>query len=375
MVGRWCWGPLHIGVRADDPLVAARLGRLLAGLESAPDAPPPAEGCRLVEVVVRSDPWPHMPEAPNTRHRLFIDDVIHVQSEWLWQVEDALLGQLNAAALDADAARLHLHAALVSRDGCGVMLLGASGSGKSTLATHLGRSGWTLHGDEMVAVLRDGRVQAFPRPPTLKRGAWPLFADLPSVPDADGEDPARDRAHVPFDELALGGQDHRATVSVVALVFVRFGPGESRLAPLDPAGALARLVADTLDLERAGTAGFGAAVGLADGLAAHELVGGPLQRSASMLDELVSGSRSASTSARRAPVASALGGGGLWWLGDEAVAYDQRSGALALVDRRSAERLAAELDGEAPFSDDATDVEAVHAALARVGVRLEARSR
>lgn len=63
-------------------------------------------------------------------------------------------------ALARDGA-LVLHAGLISRDGDGVVLVGASGAGKSTVTAFAGQKGWTVGGD-------DGAVLFATTPPTVE---------------------------------------------------------------------------------------------------------------------------------------------------------------------------------------------------------------
>jgi hypothetical protein len=69
-----------------------------------------------------------------------------------------------------------LHAALVSRDGRGVLIVGAPESGKSTLATALWRRGYTFFGDDTV-VIDAARVRAssVPRRVALRRSSRSLL--------------------------------------------------------------------------------------------------------------------------------------------------------------------------------------------------------
>jgi len=64
---------------------------------------------------------------------------------------------------------LIIHAAVVERNGCGLLLPGSPGSGKSTLCAALVGRGWRLLSDEMALVsLADGLVYPVPRPISLK---------------------------------------------------------------------------------------------------------------------------------------------------------------------------------------------------------------
>jgi hypothetical protein len=58
---------------------------------------------------------------------------------------------------------LSVHAAVLSKDGKGVVIIGPSFAGKSTLATGLWRNGWSLLSDDLVFLDADQRM-AFPAP-------------------------------------------------------------------------------------------------------------------------------------------------------------------------------------------------------------------
>ncbi|WP_353473911.1 hypothetical protein PVT71_18455 [Salipiger sp. H15] len=68
-----------------------------------------------------------------------------------------------------------LHAALLERNGRGLLLLGDAGAGKSTLATALEEAGFALLSDDIVLLARTGEVAALPFPVTLKEGSWALL--------------------------------------------------------------------------------------------------------------------------------------------------------------------------------------------------------
>lgn len=75
-------------------------------------------------------------------------------------------------ALARDGA-LVLHAGLISRDGDGVVLVGASGAGKSTVTAFAGQKGWTVGGD-------DGAVLFATTPPTVE----PTYSSVRLTPQS-----------------------------------------------------------------------------------------------------------------------------------------------------------------------------------------------
>jgi hypothetical protein len=73
-----------------------------------------------------------------------------------------------ACLLEPDSGVVALHAALLSRNGRGVLLAGPKEAGKSTLACALWRAGWSLHSDDN-ALIEEGTVaRGMPRRVSLR---------------------------------------------------------------------------------------------------------------------------------------------------------------------------------------------------------------
>lgn len=74
---------------------------------------------------------------------------------------------------------LILHAAVVEKNGKGLILPAAPGSGKSTLCAILVANGWRLLSDEMAIIdLQSGDLKALPRPISLKNQSIDLLKHL-----------------------------------------------------------------------------------------------------------------------------------------------------------------------------------------------------
>ncbi len=270
-----------MAISASDVEIQRRFDALLAAMPGAPDA---GDTSRVVDVWIRLL-QPRGPRSPGAVCDLWLDGRQVLSVAWIWACEDRVLGWLNEWALASEPERLHLHAGLVSKGAEGVMLVGPKGSGKSTLVSHLVRSGWTYHSDEMVSFdpLRPLVAYSFPRPPALKPGAWPLFADLPSVSDQECWRFA-ERLNVPPGELGPVPAIDRAVVR--AVVFV--SQGETvELSPIGPSRAAELCVADALDLGRVGAPGMRGLVELVTGAHVFELRVRGLDGTADLLSRLL----------------------------------------------------------------------------------------
>jgi hypothetical protein len=79
---------------------------------------------------------------------------------------------------------LMLHAALMSRQGRGLMIGGLSGAGKSSLAAWFTRQGWAYHGDElMYADAIDRHWEGFVRPLCFKDDWALMFPAIATPPE------------------------------------------------------------------------------------------------------------------------------------------------------------------------------------------------
>ena len=156
----------YLVLTVDDPILADHLGVLLEHLawpvEGAPDA-------RL-----------HLGGSPSGWYLTRDGDVIAAG-----QGLDAVLVQTRAELIEVGCSvtsrLLVLHAAGVSREGRGILLIGKGGAGKTTLATALNARGWALLSDDTIPVTLDGRLLGLGLGPCLKAGSWPVLASY--LPD------------------------------------------------------------------------------------------------------------------------------------------------------------------------------------------------
>ncbi len=95
-----------------------------------------------------------------------------------WSLANELRNALFSTVLGATAGNVvALHAAVVERDGAGLLLAGSSGSGKTTLTLELVGRGWTYHSDDLAPIHIDsGMVASFPKPLHVKDlSRWELY--------------------------------------------------------------------------------------------------------------------------------------------------------------------------------------------------------
>ena len=76
---------------------------------------------------------------------------------------------------DPDSPVVSLHAALLSRAGHGLLLVGRKEAGKSTLAAALMGAGWRLHSDDMALIEKGTRARGIPRRVSLRNPSRQLL--------------------------------------------------------------------------------------------------------------------------------------------------------------------------------------------------------
>ena len=163
-------------------------------------------------------------------------------------------------------ARRHLllHASVVERNGCAIVMAGQSGAGKSTLATLLAAKGWRFMGDEFALLdPLTGSLHALPRLISLKndgvaaaRAAWPTARMGPLLSGT----PKGDIRHLVPDAGAIAAMDIPARPAL--LVFPRFGSAAASR-PVSPSEVFVRLTHASTNYVLLGEAGFRSLTGLA----------------------------------------------------------------------------------------------------------------
>jgi hypothetical protein len=137
-----------------------------------------------------------------------------------------------------------LHAALLSKGGRGILLLGSPGSGKSTLALALMHHGYAYGSDDVTLVNADGSVTGVALAPGVKEGSWKIaealecrLTPLPAHVRPDGQ---RTR----FVEL---GKDRLVPTSRVETIMTlrRNSDAASRMQPMRSEETLAELLRES----------------------------------------------------------------------------------------------------------------------------------
>lgn len=170
-----------------------------------------------------------------------------------------LVSIINQTHVDLDPCAVHLHAGGVIDSNRAVLAVGPSGSGKSTLMLEFVRSGSAYLSDEALGVEIDGRVRGYPKPLTVKAGAWSLWPDLVEgdLPlDADIEE--GHRWEVPPDAVGAVADPHRSFAPRV-IVLPTWAPDLSTpliAERLAPTRALLAMAECSFDLGRSPAAGL-----------------------------------------------------------------------------------------------------------------------
>jgi hypothetical protein len=156
---------------------------------------------------------------------------------------------------------LIIHAAVVEKNGCAVVLPAPPGSGKSTLCAALAHRGWRLLSDELALVrLADGAIAPLPRPISLKNQSIDVmraYLDAPVFSTPVGSTHKGTVAHLkaPADSVARAHEIARPAW----VIFPKYAPGEAAvLTPMPRARAFMELADNAFNFSLLGAAGFNA---------------------------------------------------------------------------------------------------------------------
>lgn len=166
---RWGFAPVGFELVAHDEELLDQAARIFRPWQECPFTEP---SCRwLVEALTPVDGLPEYRlqfESATIHEVLRCDDRDYVLLIMEAQAVQAVLAE-RARLLD-------LHGALVSKDGQGVLIIGASFSGKSTLACALWQAGWSLLGDDTTLLdAETSMARSVPRRVNLRAESHAFF--------------------------------------------------------------------------------------------------------------------------------------------------------------------------------------------------------
>jgi hypothetical protein len=181
-------------------------------------------------------------------------------------IVDALVDRLDRDVLDATPARLHVHAAAVSRQGRAVVALGRSHAGKSTLATALLDHGFEYLTDEMLSIAGTGdalELSWVPKPISLRVDAATRFG----LPIDDNHDEVVRGAHVVHLAPGRSGEGPAAAAAVQPGLLVSLARDDDQPPVFEaahPADLTVALLEQSFDGSRLGADALHFAAGLAE---------------------------------------------------------------------------------------------------------------
>ena len=162
---------------------------------------------------------------------------------------------------------LIIHAAIIEKNGLGLIMPGSPGSGKSTLCAALVCQGWRLLSDEMALLsIEDGLIYPAPRPVSLKNQSIQIIKQF--APDAMfgniiADTSKGDIAHMRVPDASVLAQS--VPVKPAYLVFPHYeAQSESQLTALAKSRAFMTLAENAFNFNILGSTGFDAMAGLID---------------------------------------------------------------------------------------------------------------
>jgi len=274
----WRTGPYVVHVRSPVRFVARHLAWLyrdfgVLDYEEIPDA----------EISVRASGmgW--------RRVSIFSDGAVRYRRVARSQAVPLLEWTLNLSVFHRPTQNLLIHAAVVEREGCSLILPGEAGSGKSTLCAGLIHHGWRLLSDE-VAVIRpsDGCLLPVPRPVSLKGGGIEALRRM--APEAClgpvwPRTPKGRVAHLLPPTTSVQRMDEPARPAWI--VFPQFQPGAGcRIQPLGKADTLLHCAGNAFNYSILGRQGFEVLAGVIDDCQGYEMLFDDLRAAVETLERL-----------------------------------------------------------------------------------------
>lgn len=158
------------------------------------------------------------------------------------QAAPVLKASLTEAVLGTTREQIALHAACLATGGRTLLLSGPSGAGKTTLALTLAAAGFDYQGDDIALFARDGTASGIPFAPAVKTGAWSLVGALRSDLWTTEAHERLDEKRVRYPPPPAGARSEPLPLGWL-IRLDRRDDGPASLSPLEPADALADLIA------------------------------------------------------------------------------------------------------------------------------------
>ncbi len=185
---------------------------------------------------------------------------------------------------------LIIHAAIIEKDGQGLIMPGTPGSGKSTLCAALVNRGWRLLSDEMALLsLEDGLIYPAPRPVSLKNKSIEIikgFAPNSVFGEVVPDTLKGDIAHMRAPTSALVAQN--TPVTPAFLVFPHYKQeADKQLIAQAKSRALMTLAEHAFNFNILGEQGFDAMANMIDKVECYDFSYGNLDMALEGIDSLV----------------------------------------------------------------------------------------
>lgn len=277
-------GPLVFAVRTPIPLVAAALGRLYGAYSLAED-----EDFADFYVEVRR------PRGLRAWYRPQVvfdfDGRVPFKPLPLSQAFPMLEWGMNWCIANHCHHWLIIHAAVVEKNGQGIILPAPPGSGKSTLCAALVGRGWRLLSDELAVIdPASGKLIPIPRPVGLKNDSIQIIKDY--LPGAVFGPACKDTRKGTVAHMAAPEADCVNTQWVTPrwIVYPRYEAGSDTVLKVHPKGdSLVRLASNAFNDQVLGVGGFEALCHLVEATASYDFRYSQLDEAIAAFDDLCSG--------------------------------------------------------------------------------------
>jgi hypothetical protein len=193
-----------------------------------------AQPLRAVFAALHSiEPPDHLLEIREMGGLIFITDsdgggCARTPQAWIPEVK----ARLTARVLQSTATGFLAHAALLSRNGQGVLICGDPGAGKTTLSVSLLLAGFGYHSDDIVWIGEDGEAAGAPFAPAIKAGGWPLLEEMGGGATTSETYLRSDGQQVRY--LSLPAAGAQAPLPIGCVLLLARGEGSARVEMVTP---------------------------------------------------------------------------------------------------------------------------------------------